>query len=170
GENPPHEHLRLRLAHVARTRPAPGPRARPGPRPRNDGGGLPPGTAGAAGLSRPTPRGGGPDRLQPFRPVRRLPRLPASVPALAKEMGAGRVIVLGRRSERLALARAFGADLTLGGNETTEEERRQCVFDCTRGQGADVVAEFAGSPQAVTEGIRLLRPGGRYLWVGNVTP
>jgi len=90
--------------------------------------------------------------------------------ALAKEMGAGRVIVLGRRSERLALARAFGADLTLGSNETTEEERRQCVFDCTRGQGADVVAEFAGSPQAVTEGIRLLRPGGRYLWVGNVTP
>ena len=90
--------------------------------------------------------------------------------ALAKEMGAGRVIVLGRRSERLALARAFGADLTLGSNETTEEERRQCVFDRTRGQGADVVAEFAGSPQAVTEGIRLLRPGGRYLWVGNVTP
>jgi len=90
--------------------------------------------------------------------------------ALAKEMGAGRVIVLGRRSERLALARAFGADLTLGSNETTEEERRQCVFDRTRGQGADVVAEFAGSPQAVTEGIRLLRSGGRYLWVGNVTP
>jgi threonine dehydrogenase-like Zn-dependent dehydrogenase len=90
--------------------------------------------------------------------------------ALAKEMGAGQVIVVGRRPDRLALAQEFGADVTLSVNETTEEERRQCVFDYTRGQGADVVAEFVGAPQAVTEGIRWLRPGGRYLWIGNVTP
>jgi threonine dehydrogenase-like Zn-dependent dehydrogenase len=90
--------------------------------------------------------------------------------ALAKEMGAGQVIVLGRRAERLALAQAFGADLTLSSEETSEEERRQCVFDRTHGQGADVVAEFVGSPQPVAEGVRLLRPGGRYLWIGNVTP
>jgi L-iditol 2-dehydrogenase len=90
--------------------------------------------------------------------------------ALAKELGVGQVIVLGRRPDRLALARAFGADLTLSCQETTAEERRQCVFDHTRGQGADVVAEFVGSPHAVEEGAQLLRPGGRYLWVGNVTP
>jgi threonine dehydrogenase-like Zn-dependent dehydrogenase len=85
-------------------------------------------------------------------------------------MGAGQVIVLGRRADRLALAQAFGADLTLSSEETNEEERRQCVFDRTHGQGADVVAEFVGSPQPVAEGVRLLRPGGRYLWIGNVTP
>src|SRR5215831_14641413 len=83
--------------------------------------------------------------------------------ALAKEMGAGQVIVLGRRSDRLMLARAFGADLTLSCQETSAEERRQYVFDHTRGQGADVVAEFVGSPQAVEEGAQLLRPGGGYL-------
>ncbi len=90
--------------------------------------------------------------------------------AVAKEMGASQVIVLGRRPERLALARAFGADLTLSSIDTTEEERRQCIFDHTRGQGADVVAEFVGSPHAVSEGIQLLRAGGRYVWIGNVTP
>lgn len=44
------------------------------------------------------------------------------------------------------------------------------MFDHTRGQGADVVAEFVGAPHAVEEGAQLLRPGGRSLWVGNVTP
>jgi threonine dehydrogenase-like Zn-dependent dehydrogenase len=77
------------------------------------------------------------------------------------------VIVLGRRPERLALAHKFGADVTLSCQETSAEERRQWVFDRPRGQGADVVAEFIGSPQAVEEGTRLVRPGGRYLWGGN---
>jgi len=90
--------------------------------------------------------------------------------ALAKEMGAGQVIVLGRRPERLALAQAFGADLTLSSEELNEEERRALIFDKTHGRGADVVAEFMGSPGAVEEGVRLLRPAGRYLWVGNITP
>jgi threonine dehydrogenase-like Zn-dependent dehydrogenase len=51
-----------------------------------------------------------------------------------------------------------------------EDERRDLIFSATRGRGADVVAEFVGAPHAVEEGLRLLRPGGRYLWVGNVTP
>ncbi len=90
--------------------------------------------------------------------------------ALAKEMGAARVIVLGRRADRLELARVFGADLTLNSDETSADERRQLIFDCTRGHGADVVAEFAGAPHVVDEGVRLLRTGGRYLWIGNITP
>lgn len=90
--------------------------------------------------------------------------------ALAKEMGAGDVIVIGRRSSRLGLARAFGADLTLSSEELSTEERRTIILERTRGQGADVVAEFVGSPDAVEEGVRVLRTGGRYLWAGNVTP
>jgi threonine dehydrogenase-like Zn-dependent dehydrogenase len=90
--------------------------------------------------------------------------------ALAKEMGAGQVIVLGRRPDRLALARAFGADLTLSSEHLSPAERRAAILDSTRGQGADVVAELIGSPEAVEEGVRLLRTGGRYLWIGNVTP
>lgn len=90
--------------------------------------------------------------------------------ALAKEMGAGQVIVVGRRTDRLALARTFGADATLSCQQMSVEQCRQYVFDHTRGQGADVVAEFAGAPLAVEAGATLLRPGGRYVWVGNVTP
>jgi L-iditol 2-dehydrogenase len=90
--------------------------------------------------------------------------------ALAKEMGAGQVIVVGRRPDRLTLARAFGADLTLSSEDLSAVERRMIILDSTQGQGADVVAEFVGAPEAVEEGVRVLRPGGRYLWVGNVTP
>jgi L-iditol 2-dehydrogenase len=70
----------------------------------------------------------------------------------------------------LELARAFGADVTVNIEEVGEKERRELVFERTRGQGADVVAEFVGAPQAVEEGIRLLRQAGRYFWVGNITP
>src|SRR5919197_6319236 len=53
--------------------------------------------------------------------------------AIAKDMGAGQVIVLGRRPDRLALARAFGADLMLSTEELNEEERRTIIFDRTHG-------------------------------------
>lgn len=90
--------------------------------------------------------------------------------AVAKDMGAGQVIVFDRFPSRLELARAFGADLTVNIDEVGEKERREIVFEKTHRQGADVVAEFVGAPQAVEEGIRLLRQAGRYFWVGNITP
>lgn len=90
--------------------------------------------------------------------------------ALAREMGAGCVIVLDRRAGRLALAKEFGATLTVNVDETSEAERQDIVRDLTRGHGADVVAEFVGVPSVVEEGVRLLRQGGRYLWIGNITP
>ncbi len=90
--------------------------------------------------------------------------------ALARDMGAGRVIVLDKRAGRLELAKAFGATLTVNVDETSEQERRELVRDLTRGHGADVVAEFVGVPSVVEEGARLLRQGGRYLWIGNITP
>jgi putative phosphonate catabolism associated alcohol dehydrogenase len=90
--------------------------------------------------------------------------------ALARDMGAARVIVLDKRAERLLLAKAFGATHTLNIDETGEKERREMVRELTRGHGADVVAEFVGVPSAVEEGVRFLRQGGRYLWIGNITP
>lgn len=90
--------------------------------------------------------------------------------ALAREMGAAQVIVLDKRADRLALAKEFGAALTLNVDETSEKDRRELVHDLTHGHGADVVAEFVGVPSAVEEGARLLRQGGRYLWIGNITP
>lgn len=90
--------------------------------------------------------------------------------ALAHDMGAAQVIVLDRRKERLGLAREFGATDTVDVDATGDKERRDLIRDMTRGHGADVVAEFVGVPAAVEEGARLLRQGGRYLWVGNITP
>jgi len=90
--------------------------------------------------------------------------------AIAKDMGAGQVIVFDKLSSRLELARTFGADLTVNIDEVGEKERREMVWERSRGQGADVVAEFVGAPKAVEEGIRLLRQAGRYFWVGNITP
>ncbi len=83
--------------------------------------------------------------------------------------GAG-VIVFDKLPSRLELAKAFGADVIVNIDEVGEKERREIVFDRTRGQGADVVAELVGAPKVVEEGIRLLRQAGRYFWVGNITP
>jgi len=90
--------------------------------------------------------------------------------ALARDMGAAQVVVLDARAERLALAREFGATHVLDVSRTPERERRDVVRSLTRDHGADVVAEFVGIPATVEEGVRLLRPGGRYLWIGNITP
>jgi threonine dehydrogenase-like Zn-dependent dehydrogenase len=91
--------------------------------------------------------------------------------AVAKEMGAGQVIVVDRIAERLALARAFGADATIDLSEVPDAaDRERFVRDRTGGQGADVALEVAGVPGVVQEGLDLLRFGGRYCLVGNIVP
>jgi threonine dehydrogenase-like Zn-dependent dehydrogenase len=91
--------------------------------------------------------------------------------AVARDMGADRVIVLDRLPERLELARAFGADDTLSIAELGTAERRiQAVMDLTGGFGADVVADFVGYPEVIPEGLRMLRSGGCYLEVGSIAP
>ena len=88
--------------------------------------------------------------------------------AVAREMGAGRIIVLDRLPARLALAKEFGADETLNVDEIDMKSRVEYVLDETGGIGADLVAEFVGSPRVLAEGVEMLRWGGRYLWIGNI--
>ena len=83
-------------------------------------------------------------------------------------MGAGKIIVLDKLAERLALAQEFGADYTLNVDELDMKERISYVLDQTSGIGADLVAEFVGSPRVLAEGVEMLRWGGRYLWIGNI--
>jgi len=91
--------------------------------------------------------------------------------AVARDMGADRIIVLDRLAARLELARAFGADHTLDVADLATPERRiQAVMDVTGGSGADVVADFVGYPEVVPEGLRMLRGGGCYLEVGSIAP
>ena len=91
--------------------------------------------------------------------------------AVAKEMGAGRVIVIDGIPERLELARAFGADETIDLREIPDSAQRvERVRELTDGWGADVVAELVGHPRVVNEGLQMLGRTGRYLEIGNINP
>ncbi|MHB8718144.1 MAG: zinc-binding dehydrogenase [Candidatus Dormibacteria bacterium] len=88
--------------------------------------------------------------------------------ALARDLGAGAVVGIDGIPERLELARSFGASAVIDITTSTAEERLEEVRRLTSGHGADIVVELAGVPQVVPEGIDYLRPGGRYILIGNV--
>ncbi len=90
---------------------------------------------------------------------------------VAKDMGAGRVIVIDAIPERLALARQFGADEVIDFKQMpVKADRVRRVRELTGGFGADVVVEVAGVAGVVQEGLEMTRVGGRYLWMGNIVP
>ena len=92
-----------------------------------------------------------------------------STAALARQAGAGLVIVVGAPADRLALSREMGADEVVNIDELPGDERVQRVLDLTGGTGADVVVEAAGSPRAFEEGLRMVRNGGAYVIAGHYT-
>lgn len=89
--------------------------------------------------------------------------------AMAKDMGAHRVIVLDRLQNRLELAEQFGADATINIEEySTPADRKQRVLELTDGRGADVVVELVGRAELLIEGIDFLANGGTYVEIGNI--
>ncbi|MBM4445311.1 MAG: zinc-binding dehydrogenase [Chloroflexi bacterium] len=91
--------------------------------------------------------------------------------AVAREMGAQRIIVIDGIDERLGTARDFGADETVDLKDfKTPMERVLRVRELTGGWGADVVAELVGFPGVVQEGLDMVCNGGRLLEIGNVSP
>jgi threonine dehydrogenase-like Zn-dependent dehydrogenase len=90
--------------------------------------------------------------------------------SVAKERGA-KVIVIDAIHSRLEMAKSFGADHIINLNEyDTVEKRWEVIRSLTHGLGADVGLEVSGVPDAFSEGIHLVRPGGRYVSIGNVSP
>ena len=89
----------------------------------------------------------------------------------AKEMGAGRVIMVGAPEEpRLALCRKFGAEATVDITKfETAGSRIQAVREIVGGYGADLVMDCSGHPTAGPEGIEFLRDGGTYVEMGQFT-
>ena len=85
----------------------------------------------------------------------------------ARVMGAGDIVATDLSDYRLALAREFGADHTLNVAQTSEAERIEFVRGLTGGRGADIIVECAGVPEAVPEGLEMLRKGGVYVEAGN---
>ena len=89
----------------------------------------------------------------------------------AKEMGAGRVIMVGApENPRLALCREFGVEATVSIEEhRTAEARIDAVREIVGGFGADLVIDCSGHPSAGPEGIEMLRDGGTYVEMGQFT-
>jgi len=79
--------------------------------------------------------------------------------ALCKLAGADKVIAIEHHEGRLKFAKDFGADVLIQSGDGVEVQKQ--IMDATNGLGADVFLEFAGSPQAMKDGLATLRAGGR---------
>jgi len=80
--------------------------------------------------------------------------------------GIARTIVAGRRPARLAVARAFGADVTLGENDDVAAS----VLRETAGRGADLVVECTGLPEIWAAAPGFARRGGHVVLFGGCRP
>lgn len=89
---------------------------------------------------------------------------------LAKERGASKVIVVGRRQPRLVAAKAVGADAVIDQQSGSHEEITAAVKAESGGFGPDVVIECAGVPEAWEQAVDYCRRGGRVLWFGGCKP
>jgi D-arabinose 1-dehydrogenase-like Zn-dependent alcohol dehydrogenase len=91
--------------------------------------------------------------------------------AMAIDLGARKVIVIGAPRRRLELAKKWGADQTIDLDEVPDpEQRKKMVLEMTEGRGPDVVVEAAGPGQAFVDGLECVRSGGRYLVIGQTDP
>ncbi|KYK29949.1 MAG: L-threonine 3-dehydrogenase [Theionarchaea archaeon DG-70-1] len=83
--------------------------------------------------------------------------------AVCKKIGAAQIFCTEKKYEyRADIAKKVGANKVFFGDEDVHTE----VMDATDGVGADVVLEFTGSPEAVNQGLELLRPGGTIVLLG----
>jgi L-iditol 2-dehydrogenase len=77
--------------------------------------------------------------------------------ACAKALGAT-VILTGTRDNRLALGQQLGADHVVN---VRGEDPNEAIKRLTHGEGADLVLECSGAPNAVNEGMMMLKRGGK---------
>jgi 2-desacetyl-2-hydroxyethyl bacteriochlorophyllide A dehydrogenase len=85
----------------------------------------------------------------------------------AKVKGAGKVIALDVREERLAFARKLGADITINPSQGDVKAEMQRLVGRT---DVDAVLEAVGTPAAVQLGFDIVKRGGHLTLIGNVTP
>lgn len=85
--------------------------------------------------------------------------------AIARDLGAGKILACDVDPSREALCSRFGADQFLEPQDLLEAAR-----ESTHGRGADVILEFSGSSAAVDTGLASLRTGGRAVIAGTTTP
>jgi threonine dehydrogenase-like Zn-dependent dehydrogenase len=81
----------------------------------------------------------------------------------ARELGAGRIIVMSRHEPRQKLALEFGAT-----DIVTErgDDGAAAIREMTEGVGAQAVLECVGTPESMRQALRSARPGGNVGFVG----
>ena len=87
--------------------------------------------------------------------------------AMARMLGAGKIIATDISDYKLDIAKAFGADVVLNVEKTTPEERIARIKAETNGRGAEIVVECVGRPEVFPEGLKYLQKAGMYLEPGN---
>ena len=84
----------------------------------------------------------------------------------AKAKGAHRVIVVDVLDGKLDLAKKLGADLTIN---SKKENVNELVKDLTKGAGADVVVEAAGSEESFNTASEIIKHNGKFVFYSWVT-
>lgn len=86
--------------------------------------------------------------------------------AVAKACGAGAVIAVDVNPYRLELARRMGADSIIN---SAQVPMANAIKDCTGGEGAEVILEMSGHPDAIRQGFEAAAPAARVSLLGIPT-
>jgi len=86
---------------------------------------------------------------------------------LAKNLGAGKVILSQRSKKRLEISRNFSADIYIS---SSEEDFVKRVMEETGGEGADVVMVACANPSAQEEALKVVGHRGRVNFFGGLPP
>ncbi len=86
---------------------------------------------------------------------------------VAHAMGAARVILVGTRAERVQRLRHLADHVVVGSDDDAVAHTREALGGA---RGADLVIEFAGTPEAARQAIQLARRGGRVVLAGSTGP
>lgn len=78
---------------------------------------------------------------------------------VARAAGASKIMLTGLNPLCLKIGRLMGADHVYYAGET---DVVRAILNDTKGVGADIVLEMSGSPQAISDGLTLVRKGGRF--------
>ncbi|MDR2487223.1 MAG: zinc-binding dehydrogenase [Clostridiales Family XIII bacterium] len=90
---------------------------------------------------------------------------------LAHYSGASRVVVIAAETERLVLAKEWGAAVTINLKDVPEQKDRvQIVKDLTGGRGAEFVIEASGAPIAFVQAFDFMCKNSTYLVMGQTSP
>ncbi len=80
---------------------------------------------------------------------------------VARACGATQIFLVGLNEYTMEIGKRMGADhLLFAGSDSID--RVAYVRDNTYGYGADIVLEMSGAPQALSEGLQMVRKGGRF--------